>query len=135
MLLVKLTGPFTTMASLKLRAEIKQLSEELEKSNFNLSNPSELIEKEVVFVSELADCWMNGDYQERQMVQSILFPEGIFYDKENDAYRTSGINEVIGLIAKLSGDYQQNKRRQVYHDDELSPSVARGGVEPPTFGL
>ncbi len=73
----KLTGRFTRKQSGKLKAEIKQISEELEKSNFSLSNPSELIEKGVVFASELANCWLNGDYEERQTVQNILFPEGI----------------------------------------------------------
>lgn len=96
-------------ASGKLKVEIKQISEELEKSNFSLSNPSELIEKGVVFASELANCWLNGDYEERQTVQNILFPEGIIYDKENDTYRTSNINKAIELIAELSDTYLQKK--------------------------
>ena len=87
--------PIYEKASGKLKAEIKQISEELEKSNFSLSNPSELIEKGVAFASELANCWLNGDYEERQTVQNILFPEGIIYDKENDTYRTSNINKAI----------------------------------------
>ena len=122
-------------ASTKLKAEITQLSSELEKSDFNLSNPLELIEKGVVFASDLANCWVNGDFEERQMVQNILFPEGIFYDKENDTYRTSGINEVIGLIAEFSGAYKNEERRQVNQVDQLSPSVAGTGLEPVTFGL
>ena len=101
--------PIYEKASGKLKAEIKQISEELEKSNFSLSNPSELIEKGVVFASELANCWLNGDYEERQTVQNILFPEGIIYDKENDTYRTSNINKAIELIAELSDTYQQKK--------------------------
>lgn len=122
-------------ASAKLKAEIKQISEELEKSSLGISNPAELIEKGVLFASELANCWVNGDYQERQMVQNILFPEGILYDKENDTFRTSNVNKAIELIAKLSSDYTQKKERQTNIVDDLSPSVARGGVEPPTFGL
>jgi site-specific DNA recombinase len=122
-------------ASAKLKAEIKQISEELEKSSLGISNPSELIEKGVLFASELANCWVNGDYQERQMVQNILFPEGILYDKENDTFRTSNVNKAIELIAGLSSDYTQKKERQINISDDLSPSVARGGVEPPTFGL
>jgi site-specific DNA recombinase len=114
-------------ASGKLKAEIRQISEELEKSNFKLSNPSELIEKGVVFASELANCWLNGDYEERQMVQNILFPEGIIYDKENDTYRTSNVNKVIELIAELSATYTQKKERQIKIASDMSPLVARGG--------
>jgi len=58
------------------------------------------------------------------MVQGILFPEGIFYDKENDAYRTSGMNEVIGLIAELSGAYQKEPYRtylfKIYTNSRIS---------------
>ncbi len=122
-------------ASGKLKAEIKQISEELEKSNFNLSNPSELIEKGVVFASDLANCWLNGDYEERQMVQNILFPEGIIYDKENDAYRTSSVNKVIELIAELSTTYNAKKMATQPVDSDLSPSVAGTRLELVTFGL
>ena len=94
----------------KLKTGIKQISEELEKSNFNLSSPLELIDKGVVFPSDLANCWLNGDYEERQMVQNILFPERIIYDKENDTYRTSSVNKVVELIAELSASYHPKKR-------------------------
>jgi site-specific DNA recombinase len=122
-------------ASGKLKAEIKQISEELEKSQINISNPSELIEKGVVFASELANCWLNGDYEERQMVQIILFPEGIIYDKENDTFRTSSVNKAIELIAELSSSSNQKKGRQTNTRNDLSPSVAGTGLEPVTFGL
>jgi DNA invertase Pin-like site-specific DNA recombinase len=115
-----------------LEKEIREISDELEKSTFNLSNPSDLIEKGIVFASELANCWLNGDYEERQTVQDILFPNGIIYDREKDAYRTSGVNEVIDLITELSATYTQKKERQTNTSIDLSPPVARGGVEPPS---
>ncbi len=122
--------PIYEKASSKLKGEIKQISEELEKSRISLSNPSELIEKGVVFASELANCWLNGDYEERQTVQNILFPEGIIYDKENDTYRTSSVNKVIELITELSATYTRKNERQTKISSDLSPSVAPTGIEP-----
>lgn len=69
------------------------------------------------------------------MVQNILFPDGIIYDKENDTFRTSSVNSVIALIAEFSSSYDIKKQRQADMTINLSPSVARGRVEPPTFGL
>jgi hypothetical protein len=43
------------------------------------------------------------------MEQNILFPKGIFYDKEIDAYRTSGMNEVIRVIAEESSTSIEKK--------------------------
>ena len=96
----------------------------------NVLNPEELIKKGVVFASELASCWLNGDYKERKMVQNILFPEGIIFDKKSDEFRTSQINTVIGLIAEISTIHKQKNRRQVNNNFDLSPSVVRRGIEP-----
>lgn len=117
-------------SSNKLKAEIKQLSSELEQSSVKISNPSLLIDKSLAFACELASWWEKGDYQEKKMVQEILFPEGITFDKENDAFRTSSVNKVIELIAQLSEGCEQNKRRQTNDEIDLSPSVVPTGIEP-----
>ena len=58
------------------------------------------------------------------MVQNILFPEGIIYDKKNDSFRTSQVKVVIDLISQMSMSCNQKKERQENHADLLSPSVA-----------
>jgi site-specific DNA recombinase len=116
--------------STKLKEEIVKISKELEKHKVNISNPETLLDEYVVFTSELAICWLNGDYEERKMVQNILFPEGILFDKKIDAFRTSQVNEVIRLIAEISKNCGQKNRRQVSDIDDLSPSVVRTGIEP-----
>jgi site-specific DNA recombinase len=116
--------------SAKLKLEISEITKELGKHQIDISNPEELIEKGVLFASELASCWSNGDYEERKMVQNILFPEGIIFDKKSDAFRTSQVNVVIDLIAEISANYNQKNRRQVNNNFDLSPSVASTGIEP-----
>jgi site-specific DNA recombinase len=119
----------------KIKDELKGINQELDKTDFGISNSKELIEKGVVFASELASCWVDGDYEERKMVQEILFPDGIVFDKKTDTFRTHNINAVIAVINEISHNYYQKKERQTNENIDLSPSVARGGVEPPTFGL
>ncbi len=119
-----------TKRSTQLKKEIAEISKELESKAISISNPEELIDKAIAFSSELASCWQEGDYEERKMVQNILFPEGIIFDKKSDAFRTSQVNVVIGLIAEISANYNQKNRRQVNHNFDLSPSVVRTGIEP-----
>jgi site-specific DNA recombinase len=116
--------------SSKLKGEIEEIVEELEKSQVNISNPSELIDKGVKIASDLANLWVSGDYEERKTVQEILFPEGVVFDKENDSFRTSKINFVVSLIANMSMDYTGKNKRQASEFLNLSPSVVRTGIEP-----
>jgi hypothetical protein len=51
---------------------------------------------------ELGFMWVSGDYYQRQKLQKLVFPQGLQYDKENDAYRTQKINSVCALITLLS---------------------------------
>ncbi len=114
----------------KLKEEIRLIEGEIEKSHFTTSNPSKLIEKGILFASELVNWWENGDYEERKMALDILFPEGIIYDKNNEGFRTSQINAVIDVIAVLSDTYIKEKKATNPFLPDLSPSVARRGIEP-----
>jgi site-specific DNA recombinase len=127
--------PIYDKASIKLKAEIEEITKELAKSDLNISNPLSLLDKWADFAANLHNLWVSGDAEERKMVQDILFPEGIYFDQNLDHFRTSRANEVLGLITSLSEEYEQKKERQEDDNLNLSPSVARGGVEPPTFGL
>jgi site-specific DNA recombinase len=102
----------------KLKLEIKEVVVEFGRSQISISNPTGLIEKRVKFAADISNLWLSGDYEERKMVQEILFPEGIIYDKENDSFRTSNVNYISRL-------YKKN-RRQINNTFDLSPSVARG---------
>ena len=59
--------------------------------------------------SNLAVLWENGDFQDRQRVQSLVFPGGIAFDKENGHYRTPRVNSIFGLIDAAKAVFEQNK--------------------------
>ena len=114
----------------KLKTEIVEKEKELEKVEINLSNPSEQIERAVVIASKLADLWLKGDSEEKKVLQNILFPEGLIYDRKNDHYRTQNVNVVIELIRRLSEGYELKKEGQTTFSNDLSASVVRRGIEP-----
>jgi len=45
----------------------------------------------------------------KQQLQFLFFPEGMFYNRENDQGRTSRVNEVFLDIAQQAGNLPENK--------------------------
>ena len=64
-------------------------------------------------------------------MQNLCFPEGLYYDGKNDAFRTHNINLLLDLTKKLSNHYEGNKKKKLTDISELSYSVEREGFEPP----
>ena len=55
--------------------------------------------------SNIGLLWKKGDYNIRKKIQKLAYPNGIFYDKENQEYRTDGENKVFELFNKISSTY------------------------------
>ena len=78
----------------KLDIEKEQIQKEIDRTGKQISNFDEMAEKSVQYASKMSLLWENGDYSERQKVQKLVFPEGIFYNRENDQYLTPRVNSV-----------------------------------------
>lgn len=48
-----------------------------------------------------------ADLETKKRLQKLVFPHGIFYDREKGDYRTSDRNVVFDIIDKLSESYKQ----------------------------
>lgn len=116
--------------STKLKAEIEEITKELAKSDLNISNPLSLLNKWADFAANLHNLWVSGDAEEKKAVQDILFPEGIYFDKNLDHFRTSRTNEILSLITTLSEIYEDKKSDKLNDDFNLSRPVAPTGIEP-----
>jgi hypothetical protein len=46
-----------------------------------------------------------------QKIQNLLFPSGIFWDKENENYRTFDHNQALNIIQRISDSYK-NKNEE-----------------------
>jgi site-specific DNA recombinase len=89
-----------------------------------------MMDKSVKTAANLAELWLSGDYMERKLLQDILFPEGVVYDKKNDLLRASRVNEVMSLIRDIS-DFLDNKKGDNSAENfAMSPVVDRTGLEP-----
>jgi site-specific DNA recombinase len=118
--------------ALKLKEELEQIDTQIQNSRINLSNAEKYLNYSVNLSSKLATVWTSADYEQKQNLQKLIFPDGIVYDKKNDNYRTPKINFVFHVIAGLSRDSEQNKKGTNEIVSQLVPLGADGGTRTPT---
>lgn len=115
--------------SKKFQDEMKPIQEDIQKLSFKLSNPQELIEYNVQHAINLAFRWETGDHYTRTKLQNLIFPEGIYYDRKLDEYRTQNVNIIFEVIQRVSENIIKKKGDSSLNIFELSPSVERKRFE------
>ncbi len=70
-----------------------------------MSKLEDYIAVSLEFACNLRKMWASGDYTQRQELQNALFECGIIYNRQKDECRSTGDNEFITEIARLSGDF------------------------------
>ena len=111
-------------------AEKKKITDKLAKASKGVSNPELCVEFAVDYSAKLATTWAFSTYTDRQRLQFLLFPEGIFYNRTEDKCRTTGINPVFRYIEDLERVLAQNKNRTPSKNLESAAWVAPTGIEP-----
>jgi hypothetical protein len=72
----------------------------------------------------------------KQVLQYLVFPKGIFYNKKNDTVRTLKINTLFNAIRFLSINSDENKKDNLMQDCLFGSNVgmtrfpAVGGTTP-----
>ena len=84
-----------------IRAEIKVLETDLSISCMKSSNFEIAAEKCLSMAQNLGQTWIAASFENKRRLQSIVFPEGIMYNKEKGVVRTSKINTLFSAIAPL----------------------------------
>lgn len=115
--------------------ELQEIQDEIEQSQFNLSNLELAVENALQNALNLTELWVSGDLEEKRRIQKMVFPEGIRYNREKDAYRTPRVNSIFTAISVLSMVSEGNKKGTSSKNMNLSHLVAGAGLEPTTFGL
>ena len=110
--------------------EKKAITNELAKGSKGVSNPKLCVNFAVNYSTKLAPVWSSATYTEKQRLQFLLFPEGIFYNRAEDKCRTTGVNDVFSYIAELERLLQESKSRTSQKNFESAAWVARTGIEP-----
>ena len=92
-----------------LQQKSAEIEMEMAKVKRNLSNLSSRIDTIVATCSMLGSLWRNGELEMCEKIQNLLFPNGIFWDKENENYRTFDCNQALSIIQRISESYKNKK--------------------------
>jgi site-specific DNA recombinase len=114
----------------KHEQEIREIEVEMSKSKFSSSNLEMAVKKGISISRNLSQLWLSSDYSDKQRLQYLIYPEGIWYNKQTNIVRTPRINSVFSAIACLSRVTAENKKGQSAKIGQNSHWVERTGIEP-----
>jgi site-specific DNA recombinase len=87
------------------------------------SNLREFHESAIMVSANTATAWSSSGYKQRELIQKIIFPEGVYYDLENQSFRTTRVNLVIAPIPQLYSISRGIKDKQEAYYGLLSSQV------------
>lgn len=85
--------------NIQYNTEIEELKQEISSNNFESSNLEKAVKKGIKISRNPLQLWISSDYDEKQRLQYLMFPEGIRYNKEKREVRTPRVNSIFSLIA------------------------------------
>ena len=106
--------------------------EALTEADKNLSNLQKFIDQAIAMSCNLGTLWKNGDFASRQKLHNLLFPSGIYFDKNTDDYRTETENEVFKTFRLFSSSCKDGIEKATTDINRLSLLVGMRRLERPT---
>lgn len=113
----------------KYQDEKGQIEQKLSNQQFESSNLEKIIEKGLKISENLSQLWLSGDFDAKQKLQRLVFPDGIVYNKKNDSVRTIRVNTLFEPIPHLISDLEGNEKSHLVKDGLKSDLVARTRIE------
>ena len=114
----------------KIRIEIAALSKETDMSQIDGSNLELAVSKCLTIAQNLSQAWVSAEYEQKQRLQKLVFPEGILYSKQKGVVRTPRVNSLFEAIPLLAGDSSKNKKADSLKNRLQSNKVPKTGFEP-----
>ncbi len=73
--------------------------------------------------------WRSADYDDKQKLQYLMFPEGLLYNKEKRGVRTPRVNSLFVLIASSVRVLEENNKGYSVRSSLDSHLVASPRIE------
>jgi site-specific DNA recombinase len=119
----------------KFEEEREKIELQLAKMGKELSNLQKCLDLAMKFSSNLPSLWDLSDYANKKRIQYLIFPEGIYVDKENRDYLTPKVNSVCLYLARLKRVLAENESGKTNTKVNFPASVVWAGIEPATQGF
>ena len=114
----------------QLRDEIGELSKGIDSTTLSSSNIDKIVENCLSISQNLSQAWISADYEKKQHLQKMVFPEGIMYNKQNGVVRTSKVNLIFNEIPLLVSLCSEKEKGDSVKNRLKSNYVPRTGIEP-----
>ena len=101
-----------------IQEKLAKIEVEMAKVKRNLSILTSTVDEVVTTSCKLGSLWSESELELCQKIQNLLFPSGIFWDKEADSYRTIDENYALSIMHNISVSYKNKKEGEL----ENSPS-------------
>lgn len=101
---------YTTIVE-AIQEKLAKIEVEIARVKRNLSNLTSTVDEVVATCCKLGSLWGDSELELCQKIQNLLFPSGIFWDKENENYRTFDHNQALDIIQRISDSYK-NKNEE-----------------------
>ncbi|MFI5148965.1 MAG: recombinase family protein [Bacteroidia bacterium] len=110
--------------------EKAKIEDGLPKNDIPTSNLEIYYKDALEMAVNLSKIWASGGYRTREQIQYLVFPEGIFYDREKGQLRTDRPNLVFAQIAELAKVLGANKKGWACKFASPSHVAGHMGFEP-----
>jgi site-specific DNA recombinase len=114
----------------KFEAEVGQLTQDLGNRPISSSNLEKAIKKGLQIAQNSRQLWISSDYDDKQKLQYLIYPEGILYNKQKDRVRTPRINSLFTSIIGAAKVLEENKNGSLLKKSRHSHLVVPTGIEP-----
>ncbi len=116
----------------KYNEQKDKIEEDLEKINYTSSNLESNLQTALEIACNLLTVWNVLDYTEKQRLQYLIFPKGMYYDRKNDAVRTNEVNFIFSQIAHLTKISGGSNYEHTNNSVDMFGQVGVAGFEPAT---
>lgn len=117
----------------KVEAERDAIRAELEERDKSLLNLEDYVSYGMVLKNNLLKLWQIASLPHKRHFQSLIFPDGILYNKENDDIEPLSKNEFLFTYGLKSGNYEQKESGRTDFSTNLSALAPPVGLEPTTL--
>ena len=87
--------------SKKFKQETWEIEQQLSNCPISASNLEYYMNRSIEISTKLNVLWTSGNFHTKQKIQKLLFKDGIYYNKQKDQARTTNLNSVFLLNARL----------------------------------
>ena len=105
-------------------------TDQLKKCTKGVSNPEKCVEFAINYSMKLPSVWSSAKHSDKQRLQFLVFPKGLFYNRQEDKCRTDNANEVFQYIAELKRLLQESKSLTLLKKSKSAALVVPTGIEP-----